>query len=85
MNEKFLKILFKDCSRGMVGRLCKQIEILQDKKDLSERQKFNLLKDFNRELVYEEFRNILNQVKVYNKGLNYKKFNITPSSPKNCD
>lgn len=80
INKKFLKDLFRDFSRSMVGKLCKQNEILQRNKNLSETQKLNLLKDFNRELIYESFRELENNIKFFNEGREYKKYPIyTPS------
>lgn len=67
---KFLKKLFQDHSKSIVGRLCKQNELVRDNKNLIPEQKLDILKAFNRELVYESFRDLLNHIKCYNNGHN---------------
>lgn len=81
-SQEFVQTLLRDYSRAMVGRLCKQVELLSAKSDLSEKQKLDLLKSFNRELIYEHFRDLENQLKAYTEGRKFTKFEIytTPSS-----
>lgn len=74
--KEFIKNLCRDNSRKIVGRICKQIEILQEKDDLSEEQKLSLLKAFNKELIYEEFRDLRNAIIFYSEGRDYKKIPI---------
>ena len=76
LDEKFIREMFRDTSRSIVGRLCKQNEILQDKNYLSETQKFDILKSFSRELIYEAFRDVENQIKCYSKGTKYSKYKV---------
>ena len=61
-SQEFIQTLLRDYSRAIVGRLCKQVELLTAKSDLSEKQKLDLLKSFNRELIYEHFRDLENQL-----------------------
>lgn len=78
--EKFIKELFRDHARKVVGRLCRQNELVQERTDLSSNQKLSLLKSFNKELVYEETRDLENNLKAYSKGIeliNYKIYKPT--------
>lgn len=72
---KFLEKMLKDHSSAIVGRLCSQNELIKAS-SLNVDQKLDTLKAFNRELIYEEFRNILSFVKCYNKGVEYEKFDV---------
>lgn len=74
--SKFLNKLLKDSSRSIVGRLCKRVELIFQDKSLSNEQREKLLKGMIRELIYEIFRDILNQAKCYFYGLTYKKYDI---------
>lgn len=76
IDEKFLKKLLRDTSRSIVGRLCKQNEVLQDHEDISDNQKLKILKSFQRELIYEAFRDLENALKIYMQGKDYEKFKI---------
>ena len=76
MEKDFIKSICRDQNRSIVGRLCKQIEILQDKKDLTEEQKLSLLKAFNKELIYESFRDLRNNLIFHSEGRKYKKISI---------
>lgn len=73
---KFLEELFKKHSKSIVGRLCKQNEIIRDKEGLSDEQKLDIVKKFNRELVYESFRDLMNQVKCFSKGQKFEKYSV---------
>ena len=81
ITKKELTRLLNDHSVALVGRLCKQIESLQ--KDLDENsiefKYLNHVKELHRERVYETFRDIKTEIRTYNSGLKYKKFNLTPS------
>ena len=76
IDKKFLRDLLKDQSRAMVGKLCNQNEILQKDKDISGDKKLELLKSFNKELIYQSFRDIENYIKCYNNGKYYEKYKI---------
>lgn len=82
ITDKFLSALLRDYGRAIVGRLCKQIESLQ--KDLDENSSefkyLNHAKNLQKEFIYEYFRDLKNQIRTYNSGLQFKKFKITPSS-----
>lgn len=82
ITEKYLSDLTRDYSRSLVGRLCKQIESLQ--KDLDENSPefkyLNHAKNLHREMIYETFRDLKNQVKAFDSGIKLRKFNITPST-----
>jgi len=72
----FLKNLCTTKSRCLVGEMCKQAEILQDRKDLTSDQKISLLKTLNKELIYENFRDLKNSVIFYLEGREYQKIKI---------
>lgn len=69
-----LNTLLSDASRTIVGKLCKQAEILEASSNNEEtKEKLRLLKAFNKELIYEEFRTINNNLRTVS-GL--KEFNL---------
>jgi hypothetical protein len=68
IDEKFLSSTLTLHARSLVGRICKQNEILSNRNDLAELQKLSLLKDLCKELIYEEMRNLENQIKAYTEG-----------------
>jgi hypothetical protein len=76
--KDFIKILCRDQSRTLVGRVCKQIEILQNQPNCSEETKqiLGLQKSLLKELIYEEFRDLRNAVIFYSEGRNYNKISI---------
>lgn len=79
IDEKFLSTTLNAHSRSLVGRLCKQNEILSARPDLSETQKLSLLKDFSKELIYEEIRNLENQIKAFAEGKEFFKIYKPPT------
>lgn len=76
IDENNLKNLLADYSRAIVGRICKQNEIITSNDSLSKDQALSLLKSFNRELIYESFRDLENQLKVNQTGKQLVKFSI---------
>lgn len=83
IDEKFLKTIFADYSRAMVGKICKQNEVLASDKSLTKEQALGLLKAFNRELIYESFRDLENQIKAFQTGKQFIKFSLyTPNDKK---
>jgi len=76
--KEFIKRLCKDQSRSLVGKACKQIEVLQAQPNLSEEsiQILGLQKSLIKELIYEEFRTIRNAVIFYSEGREYQKIPI---------
>lgn len=76
--KDFIKNLCRDQSRTLVGRICKQIEILQSQPNTSieTKQTLNLLKSLNKELIYEEIRDLRNAIIFYSEGRNYNKIPI---------
>jgi len=81
ITDKFISNLLKDYSRALVGRLCKQIESLQ--KNLEENSpEFKSLshaKNLHREMIYETFRDLKDNIRACNSGLKFRKFNVMPS------
>jgi len=83
IEEKFLSDLLRDHSKSIVGRLCKQNELISDNISLSNDNDkklvldaLALLKSFNRELIYETSRDFKNQIRCYSKGKNYEKYKL---------
>jgi len=76
--KEFLKKLCQDQSRSLVGKACKQIEVLQAQPTLSKEAKdvLNLQKALIKELIYEEFRTLKNTVIAYSEGREYTKLPI---------
>lgn len=82
--KDFVKQLFINRSGDLVGKLCKQIEVLQAQPNLSKETKeiLSILKGFKKELIYEHFRDTQNAIVFYLEGRSYTKYPIyTP--PKN--
>lgn len=84
IEPNFIHKLFNDFSRAMVGKLCKQNEIIEKDESLSKLQSLKLLKDFNKELIYEAVRDLENQIKAYQSGQTITKFSIYTPSDKKC-
>jgi len=81
--KEFIKRICKDQSRSLVGKACKQIEVLQEQPNISEVTKnvLGLQKALLKELIYEEFRTLRNTIVFYAEGREYKEFPIyTPKS-----
>jgi len=74
--KEFLKRVCRNQSRAIVGKLLKRLELLEDSVELTEKQKFHVLKSFCRELIYENFRDLRNSVIFYSEGRDYKKLPI---------
>lgn len=76
--KEFIKNLCRDNSRKMVGRICKNIEILQNQpKCNTETKEFlDLQKSLIKEIIYEEFRDLRNAVIFYSEGREYQKIPI---------
>ena len=76
--KEFIKNLYKEQSRSLVGKACKQIEVLQEQSNCSEitKQTLGLQKALLKELIYEEFRTIRNAVIFYSEGREYQKIPI---------
>lgn len=81
--EKLIKQICQDYAVSLVGRTCKTVEILLDRKDLSERQKLELIKTLNKEAIYQETRNLDYSIKCAFKGLKSKSYKVyTPNTDK---
>lgn len=81
IEEEFLNNICKDYAKALVGKLCSQIESLQ-KFYSTHSEEFKCLehaKNLRRELIYQNFRDLRNNIKSHSNGLSYKKFNIYPS------
>jgi len=76
--KEFIKNLCKEQSRCLVGKVCKQIEVLQEQETCSAdtKQVLNLQKALLKELIYEEFRTLRNAVIFYNEGREYNQLPI---------
>lgn len=74
--KNWLNKLVKEHGSAIVGRLLGQIDVLKKRKDLSEEQKFDILKSFNKELVYEEMRDFRKAIIYYSEGREYHKLPI---------
>jgi len=76
--KEFIKNVCVKQSRTLVGRICKQIEILQAQPNLSieTKQTLDLLKSLNKEMIYEEYRDLQNAIVFYFEGREYKKYPI---------
>lgn len=76
--KEFIKQLCKEQSRSLVGKACKQIEVLQEQSNCSQETKqiLGLQKSLLKELIYEEFRTIRNSVIFYSEGREYNKIPI---------
>lgn len=74
----FIKKICKDQSRNLVGKACKQIEVLQAQPDISEESKkiLGLQKALLKELIYEHFRDTSNAISFYLEGREYKSYQI---------
>lgn len=102
--NSFLKKICKEQAGTLVGRICKQVEIMQKQYEecivslkkntentdykiyqknqvrISELTKYiedlSLLKNFNKELIYQEFRDLREAVIFYTEGREYQKIPI---------
>ena len=76
--KQFVKKLCKDESRTLVGRLCKQVEVLQNQPNLSDetKQTLNLHKSLLKEVIYENYRDLKNNIVFYLEGRSYSKLPI---------
>lgn len=80
--KDFNKELFRKNSRKLVGRLCKNIEVLQNQPNCDKQVKdfLELQKSLLKEIVYEEFRDLRNAITFYLEGRSYTKLPIyTPT------
>ncbi len=76
-----LNTLLADASRTIVGKLCKQAEILEASSINEEtKEKLRLLKAFNRELIYEEFRAINKSIYLVSGLKEYKLYKAPTNS-----
>ncbi len=76
--KQFINKLCKDQGGVLVGRILKEIEILQKQPNISEETKkaLDLQRDLIREAVYEEFRTTRNAITFYCEGREYTKLPI---------
>jgi hypothetical protein len=80
--KQFVKDICLTQSKSLVGKICKQIEVLQAQPNLSNetKQTLDLLKSLNKELIYEQFRDLKNGIVFYAEGREYTKYPIfTPT------
>ena len=74
--KDFIKKTTTDYSKAIVGRILNQSDILKNDKTLTDKQRFELIVKFNRELIYEESRNLRNAITFYLEGRTYTKYPI---------
>ena len=74
----FLKKMCKDQAGVLVGRLCKQIEVIIGQESTSKETKetLSLLKDLQKESIYQEFRDLRESVIFYTEGRDHHKLPI---------
>jgi hypothetical protein len=80
--KEFITNICREQSRSLVGKSCKQIEVLQAQTSISNETKevLNLQKALIKELIYEEFRTFRNSIIFYTEGREYQKLPIyTPN------
>lgn len=80
--KQFINKLCRDQGGILVGRILKEIEILQKQPNLSKETKeaLDLQRDLIREAIYEEFRSTRNAIIFYCEGREYNKIPIyTPT------
>lgn len=78
IDRNFLNKLFKEYSNLMVGRLCKQIECLQDDLDKNSKEfkYLNHAKKLRKEFIYQTFRDMKNQIAFHAEGREYINYKI---------
>ncbi len=81
MDQELNKFLKKQCitqAGVLVGRICKQIEVMIDQKTTSQETKeaLALLKDLQKESIYQEFRDLREAVIFYTEGREHVKIPI---------
>ena len=76
--KQFVNKLCRDQGGLLVGRILKEIEILQKQSGISEETKkaLDLQRDLIREAIYEEFRTTRNAITFYCEGREYNKIPI---------
>ncbi|MHA2012769.1 MAG: hypothetical protein ACTSWG_10420 [Candidatus Helarchaeota archaeon] len=71
VSESLFKKILKRKFSSLVGKSCKRLEVLRDKKEISTEVKIDLIKDLIKELNYETMRDIEEAVLSY-KSLDVK-------------
>lgn len=76
--NKFLKKICKDQASTLVGRICKQIEVMIAQESISKETKdaLELLKSLQKEMIYQELRDLREAVIFYTEGREYVKLPI---------
>lgn len=74
--EKIIKDIFQNHSKVIVREICNQIESIEKRPDLSESQKFSILKDLNKQLIYKEFRTLSDHIRCFSKGMEFSIYKI---------
>jgi len=68
VREKVFKNILRKKFNSLVGKSCKRLEILKDRKDISAEVKISLLKNLIKELDYETMRDIEESVIAFHEG-----------------
>ena len=85
LDEQKVKEIFREYSKAIVGRLCKNIETLQENCDKQSPQflALQLAKNLHKETIYQNLRDLELTLKFASQGKSLEKFNIyTPSDSK---
>ena len=79
VSNKFLSQLLNNISRSLVGRLCRQIENVQEGLDPNsqEYKYLEIVKKLHKDKVYETFRDLKTSILSYDSGIkSYKKYDV---------
>ena len=74
--NKNIKILCKQHAQDLVGRILSQKDILANDSSLTDKQRFENIVKFNREVIYQEYRTLANLLIFNREGREYKSLPI---------
>ena len=69
VRENVFKNILKRKFNSLVGKSCKRLEILAEKKNIPEEEKILLIRDLIKELNYETMRDIEESILSFNNGV----------------
>lgn len=82
VSDGFVKSACKAQRCELFGKLLKRYEVINAKKDLTEKQKKDLLRTLWNEVLHESFRDLETRFSCFSKGLEYYKINLRPIDSK---
>ncbi len=82
VSDDFVKSACKAQRCELYGQILKRYEVVNAKKDLTEKQKKSLLKSLWNEIFHENFRDLETRFSCFSKGLKYFKINLHPIDSK---